>query len=102
MPQLSSVGNGAFRGLQDTRTPLLILLVANLVNFVLDPLFIYGVNINSVDIVQPMGVEVCAGGSMQEEELSLRTCHRAPGWPRPSPSGSQPGSSWERCANVKR
>ncbi|EKX48780.1 hypothetical protein GUITHDRAFT_68515 [Guillardia theta CCMP2712] len=44
---MGTIGNGAFRGLQDTRTPLLILLVANLVNFVLDPLFIYGVNINS-------------------------------------------------------
>lgn len=35
-------GNGAFRGFQDTRTPLVIVLVLNAVNLVLDPLFIFG------------------------------------------------------------
>lgn len=35
-------GHGAFRGLQDMRTPLWITLAINLVNLVLDPLFIFG------------------------------------------------------------
>jgi MATE family multidrug resistance protein len=36
-----TAGHGVFRGLQDTRTPLLIALGANLVNVVLDPILIY-------------------------------------------------------------
>lgn len=35
-------GNGAFRGLQDTVTPLKVTLGLNLVNLVLDPLLIFG------------------------------------------------------------
>jgi MATE family multidrug resistance protein len=35
-------GNGVFRGHQDTRTPLWIALGFNLINFVLDPLLIFG------------------------------------------------------------
>ncbi|MEK6254430.1 MAG: MATE family efflux transporter [Gemmatimonadales bacterium] len=37
-----TAGHGAFRGYQDTRTPLLVTLGLNLVNLVLDPLFIFG------------------------------------------------------------
>ena len=39
---LISAGNGVFRGFQDTRTPLVIVLGLNVVNLVLDPLFIFG------------------------------------------------------------
>lgn len=39
---LSLSAQGVFRGLQDTKTPLVITLVANSVNFVLDPVLIYG------------------------------------------------------------
>lgn len=39
---LITAGNGAFRGFQNTRTPLLIVLGLNAVNLVLDPLFIFG------------------------------------------------------------
>eukprot|EP00210_Caulerpa_lentillifera_P002402 g2303.t1 len=35
---------GVFRGLQDTRTPLVITLIANSINFVLDPVLIYGLH----------------------------------------------------------
>lgn len=36
-----TAGHGAFRGFQDTRTPLVITLGVNLVNLVLDPLLIF-------------------------------------------------------------
>lgn len=39
---LVTAGHGAFRGYQDTRTPLWVTLALNLVNLVLDPLFIFG------------------------------------------------------------
>ncbi|UCH27261.1 MAG: MATE family efflux transporter [Trueperaceae bacterium] len=38
---LITAGNGAFRGFQDTRTPLWITTVLNLVNLVLDPILIF-------------------------------------------------------------
>jgi putative MATE family efflux protein len=38
---LSYVGNGAFRGLKDTKTPFFIAAVANVVNLILDPLLIF-------------------------------------------------------------
>jgi putative MATE family efflux protein len=37
-----TVGHGAFRGFQDTRTPLLVALGANVIHVVLDALLIYG------------------------------------------------------------
>ncbi len=37
-----TTGHGAFRGYQDTRTPLLVALGVNLINVVLDPLLIFG------------------------------------------------------------
>ncbi len=39
---LITAGNGAFRGFQDTRTPFVLTLGLNVVNLVLDPLFIFG------------------------------------------------------------
>lgn len=39
---LITAGNGAFRGYQDTRTPMRITIGFNLVNLVLDPLLIFG------------------------------------------------------------
>jgi MATE family multidrug resistance protein len=39
---LVTAGHGAFRGYQDMRTPLLVTLALNVVNLVLDPLFIFG------------------------------------------------------------
>jgi MATE family multidrug resistance protein len=37
-----TAGHGAFRGYLDTRTPLVVTIGLNLVNLVLDPLFIFG------------------------------------------------------------
>lgn len=39
---LVTAGHGAFRGYLDTRTPLVVTIGLNLVNLVLDPLFIFG------------------------------------------------------------
>ncbi len=39
---LVTAGHGAFRGYLDTRTPLIVTIGLNLVNLVLDPLFIFG------------------------------------------------------------
>ncbi|MDX1660720.1 MAG: MATE family efflux transporter [Gemmatimonadota bacterium] len=39
---LVTAGHGAFRGYHDTRTPLWVTLGLNVVNLVLDPLFIFG------------------------------------------------------------
>jgi MATE family multidrug resistance protein len=38
---LITAGNGAFRGYQDTRTPMVITVAFNVVNVALDPLFIF-------------------------------------------------------------
>ncbi|MGH8924413.1 MAG: MATE family efflux transporter [Acidimicrobiia bacterium] len=48
-------GHGSFRGLADTRTPLLITLAINLLNALIDPLLIFGFN---------MGVSGAALGSV--------------------------------------
>lgn len=48
-------GHGSFRGLADTRTPLLITVVINALNIVIDPILIFGFN---------MGVSGAALGSV--------------------------------------
>ncbi len=39
---LSTVGHGAFRGYQDTRTPFVVAVVVSVINLALDPLLIFG------------------------------------------------------------
>ena len=42
---LVTVGHGVFRGVQNTRTPLLVTLGVSLVNLILDPVLIWGVGL---------------------------------------------------------
>ena len=42
MHERKPLGIGAYRGLLDTRTPLLVSGAANFVNLVLDPILIFG------------------------------------------------------------
>lgn len=56
------VGNGAFRGYQDTRTPLYVGLFANLLNLILYPTLIFGfhMGIRGAGIAMATG-QACAG-----------------------------------------
>lgn len=40
------VGHGAFRGFQDTKTPLVVTIWLNVVNLILDPVLIFGFDLN--------------------------------------------------------
>jgi MATE family multidrug resistance protein len=42
---LVTVGHGVFRGVQDTRTPLLVTLAVSVINLILDPVLIWGVGL---------------------------------------------------------
>lgn len=67
---VASVGNGAFRGLLDTTTPLKILLGANLINFALNPLLIFGVHLDSLTLVPPLGAAGSALSTATAEWIS--------------------------------
>ena len=62
-----TLGHGAFRGFQDTRTPLLVTLLANGLNAVLDPLLMFGAHLGLVGaawatvIAQMIGAGVFLG-----------------------------------------
>lgn len=47
---LAYVGHGAFRGVADTRTPLVVVVVANVVNGALDVVLVYGLGIGLAGI----------------------------------------------------
>jgi MATE family multidrug resistance protein len=57
---LITASNGAYRGFEDTRTPLLVALVVNVVNLVLDPILIF---------VAGFGIEGAAWASMAAQWL---------------------------------
>ena len=65
---LVTVGNGAYRGLEDTRTPLRFAALLNLTNLVLDPLLIFGLGWGLVGagiasaVAQWMGAGLFLGG----------------------------------------
>jgi MATE family multidrug resistance protein len=64
---LASVANGAFRGVQDTKTPLKILVAANVINFLLDPLLIFGVRVGDVTLVPALGATGAAAATAVAE-----------------------------------
>jgi putative MATE family efflux protein len=61
LPLIALVGNGYLRGVQDIRTPLLIVLVANLVNVALEIVFVY---------VLDLGVAGSAWGTVAAQALA--------------------------------
>ena len=60
---LASVANGAFRGVKDTTTPLKILVAANVINFVLDPVLIFGLHVGDIDLVPAFGATGAAAAT---------------------------------------
>jgi len=60
---LASVANGAFRGVKDTTTPLKILVMANVINFVLDPVLIFGLRVGDIDLVPAFGATGAAAAT---------------------------------------
>jgi len=60
---LASVANGAFRGVKDTTTPLKILVTANVINFVLDPVLIFGLRVGDIDLVPAFGATGAAAAT---------------------------------------
>lgn len=80
----SMVANGAFRGFQDTRTPLLCGLIANLINITLYPTLIFGLNmgITGAGIAMASG-QIVAGSTLlallvRERRLRLRDLRSVP------------------------
>lgn len=59
------VGNGTFRGFQDTKTPLFVGLLANCLNLILYPTLIFGfkMGIRGAGIAMATG-QVCAGAAL--------------------------------------
>ena len=64
---LASVANGGFRGLQDTATPLKVVLATNFINFVLDPILIFGVSAGGQPLVPALGATGAAAATAAAE-----------------------------------
>lgn len=80
------VGNGAFRGFQDTKTPLFVGLLANCLNLILYPSLIFGLKLGTrgAGIAMATG-QVCAGASLlallvRTGKLKLRDLRKWPRW----------------------
>ncbi|RPI22387.1 MAG: MATE family efflux transporter, partial [Actinobacteria bacterium] len=55
------VGHGVFRGYQDTRTPLVVTLGLNVINLVLDPILIFGLDMGVAGAATATVIAQCAG-----------------------------------------
>ncbi len=76
-----TAGHGAFRGLQNTRTPLLVALLANLINLVLDPILIYGfgLGVAGAAIASAVAQYAAAGWLWTKLRRRLGHVHAGPG-----------------------
>lgn len=80
----SMVANGAFRGFQDTRTPLLCGLVANVINLTLYPTLIFGLGMGIAGAGVAMAAgQIVAGVALlallvREKRLNLADLARVP------------------------
>ncbi|PXF48630.1 Protein DETOXIFICATION 44, chloroplastic [Gracilariopsis chorda] len=78
------VGNGAFRGYQDTKTPLFVGLFANVLNLILYPSLIFGVKLGTRGAGMAMAIgQTCAGATLllllvKTGKLRLRDLARPP------------------------
>lgn len=84
------VGHGAFRGFQDTRTPLIVTLAINGLNAALDPLFLFGFDMGlagaawATVIAQWVGV-VWFGVLIRRRGTQAQWSWRLPGWKELAP-----------------
>lgn len=58
-----TAGHGAFRGLQNTRTPLMAALIANLIHVVLDPILIYSLGMGVAGAATASAIAQYAGAA---------------------------------------
>ena len=103
---LITAGNGAFRGYQDTRTPFVITLWLNLVNLVLDPLFIFGFGWGLAGRGVGDGYRAVGGGALVCVALAGETAGRSSRYPSSSPTSPNSAPSYAsvgswRCAPLR-
>ncbi len=67
------MGNGYLRGVSDTRTPLLVVVAANVVNLVLEVVLVYGFDLGVAGVGVGHGGGPAAGGGL------VPAAGRAPG-----------------------
>jgi len=78
------VGNGVFRGAQDTRTPLGITIGLNVVNLILDPILIFGLDMGLNGAAWATVVAQWVGAGWFALELRRSAGHMGIAWQRPS------------------
>jgi MATE family multidrug resistance protein len=75
-----TVGHGAYRGFQDTRTPLIVTLAVNGLNAILDPLLIFGAGLGIAGAAWATVLAQWVGAATFVRLLAGRA--RLEGWPK--------------------
>jgi MATE family multidrug resistance protein len=75
-----TAGHGAYRGFQDTRTPLVVILIVNGINAVLDPILMFGVGLGLEGAAVATVIAQGIGAIVFLSLLHRRS--RAERWPR--------------------